>query len=231
MTARPSRSAAGGAAPRAVLTDIEGTTTSLSFVRDELFPLSRDRMPGFVAAHAHDPDVAAWLALVPGGASDKVTSLQRLIDADVKHPALKAIQGRIWRDAYERGELVSHVYDDVPAALRAWRRRGVKLAVYSSGSIEAQRLLFSATEAGDLTPLFDAWFDPTTVGAKTLPASYELIASRLGVAAKDGLFLSDAEKELDAAAAAGWRTTQVLREGVEPGSKHPTADTFVDLLG
>jgi enolase-phosphatase E1 len=235
---------------RLILCDIEGTTTSLSFVHDVLFPFSRERLRAWVGARAGEPRVQEALleakrrvhdeeqlrtrgapsretpAEVPDG--EAVETLLRWIDEDRKEPALKRLQGWIWEEGYRDGTLRSHVYDDVPPALARWRAAGVALGVYSSGSVEAQRLLFAHAPAGDLTPLFAHWFD-TAVGAKREPASYAEIARRTGVAPAATLFLSDVEAELDAARAAGMRTTQLVRPGTAAGTRHETARDFTEV--
>jgi enolase-phosphatase E1 len=204
-----------------ILTDIEGTTSSISFVKDVLFPYARRALPAFVQEHGHTPEVRRWLDAVavehtasnPGAVcSDTmvVEILQGMIDEDRKHTALKALQGMIWSDGYRSADFTAHIYPDAEAQLRAWHAAGVPLAVYSSGSVPAQRLFFGHTDAGDLSPLFEAWFD-TEVGHKRDAASYREIARRLDRAPQDILFLSDVVEELDAARDAGLRTVLIDR--------------------
>jgi enolase-phosphatase E1 len=199
-----------------ILTDIEGTTSSISFVKDVLFPYARRALPGFVRAHGDDPQVRRWLDLVAtesgGICSDAVIveTLQGWIDQDRKHTALKALQGLMWREGYLRGDFRGHVYPDAAQALRDWHAAGARLAVYSSGSVDAQKLLFGHSEAGDLTPLFSEFFD-TRVGHKREPDSYRHIADALGQAPGDIVFLSDVVEELDAAREAGMRTVLLDR--------------------
>jgi enolase-phosphatase E1 len=201
---------------RTILTDIEGTTSSIAFVHQVLFPYARRALPGFVATHARDPEVRRWLDAVAvelGTACDVgviVETLLGWIDTDRKHTALKALQGMLWREGYARGDYLAHVYPDAAAALRRWHGQGHPLAVYSSGSIEAQQLLFGHSQAGDLSPLFSAWFD-TTSGGKREAASYSRIADALGTHPGELLFLSDVVAELDAAREAGLATTLVDR--------------------
>lgn len=206
---------------KAILTDIEGTTSSISFVKDVLFPYARKRLPAFVETHADDPVVQHWLheaakeaGLVSATREEIIDLLISWIDADRKSTALKALQGMIWEAGYLDGEYRAHVYPDVPARLRAWRDAGTRLYVYSSGSIAAQKLLFAHTEAGDLTPLFSGYFD-TETGAKRDARSYRRIAEALGAPPGEILFLSDVTEELDAARAAGMQTTLLARS---PGS-------------
>lgn len=219
---------------RFVLTDIEGTTTAVSFVHDVLFPYARARLPEWLPAHASDPEVAAQIEAVRqlAGVADLDAVLATLlgwIDADEKRTPLKALQGRIWEDGYRDGTLRSHVYPDVAPAVRAWRAAGLRLGVYSSGSVQAQRLLFGHTPEGDLTPLFEAWFD-TNVGGKRESGSYARIARALGLSPAAILFLSDTPEELDAASTAGIRTTQLARaEEVVRAGRHRQVASFADL--
>lgn len=203
----------------AVVTDIEGTTGSIAFVQDVLFPYARTRLAAFIAGH--DPEAADALAEIRAteGALDDaalVSVLERWMDEDRKAGPLKVIQGLIWRGGYQAGELEGHVYDDAARALRKWRTSGVKLYVYSSGSAEAQRLLFGHSTAGDLTGLFSGYFD-TRVGAKNQPASYAEIAARIGLAPRAILFLTDSPAEIAAASAAGTQTVRLVRDG-QPGA-------------
>jgi enolase-phosphatase E1 len=199
-----------------ILTDIEGTTSSISFVKDVLFPYARRALPGFVREHGQEPEVRRWLDVVATehGAvcSDEVIVeiLQGWIDEDRKHTALKALQGLIWSDGYRGADFTAHIYPDAAAALRDWHAASLPLAVYSSGSVPAQKLFFGHTDAGDLTGLFEGWFD-TEVGHKREAGSYTEIARRLGRLPEDILFLSDVVEELDAAREAGLRTVLVDR--------------------
>jgi enolase-phosphatase E1 len=217
--------------PRAILLDIEGTTTPIAFVKDVLFPFARSNAASFLAAHRQDPEVQADLALLaeerrresqdgapPGESSDPLPFLFWLMDRDRKSTALKALQGRIWRDGYESGALVSEVYPDVVPALARFRATGIDVSIFSSGSVLAQRLLFAHTNGGDLRPYLSLYFD-TTTGGKKEPASYARIASELGLAPGQVLFVSDAAEELDAAEQAGMEVALCVR----PGTPEPTA--------
>ncbi len=211
-----------------ILTDIEGTTSSISFVKDVLFPYARRALPSFVRQHRNDPQVRHWLdaaALDIGGVVDDdciVDILQQWIDADRKHTALKALQGMIWRDGYAGASFRAHVYPDAAARLSEWHAAGVPIYVYSSGSAEAQKLYFANTEAGDLLPCFRGHFD-TTVGGKRDPDSYRTIVDRIGVPAAEILFLSDVVEELDAARDAGLRTVLVDRRQDYPAPRDGNA--------
>jgi len=204
---------------RAVITDIEGTTTSVDFVFDVLFPYARERMAEFVRRHAADPVVREHLTAVSretGRPLDDEAAIAQLIgwiDEDRKATPLKALQGMIWEAGYRAGAFTGHVYEDVARNLRAWHDRGVRLYVYSSGSVPAQRLLFGYSDAGDLTPLFDGYFD-TRIGGKRDTVSYVAILDQIGLVGEEVLFLSDTEEELDAASAAGMHTLQLVRARV-----------------
>lgn len=225
-----------------ILTDIEGTTSSISFVKDVLFPYARTRLPGFVSAHGQRPEVRRWLDAVAveiaASACDDdviVETLQGWIDQDRKHTALKALQGMIWEAGYRDGDFLAPLYPDVLPALRAWHMAGHRLAVYSSGSVPAQKLLFSHTEAGDLTPLFSGFFD-TEIGGKREPDSYRRIAEQLGSAPFDLLFLSDVVAELDAARDAGLRTVLIDRRDDYPQPRlgeathgHVRVESFAEI--
>ena len=226
---------------KAILTDIEGTTSSISFVKDVLFPYARRALPAFVRAHADDPEVRRWLdavAVEHGAVCDDgtvVEVLQGWIDADRKHTALKALQGMVWQAGYRNGDFTAHVYRDAAEALRAWHAAGIPLYVYSSGSVAAQKLFFGHSDAGDLAPLFSGWFD-TEVGAKRDPGSYGRIAVAMRQAPVDVLFLSDVVEELDAARDAGMATTLVDRREDYPEPRtggaahgHPRVEQFSDI--
>src|SRR4029077_210316 len=182
---------------RAILTDIEGTTSSISFVKDVLFPYARKRLPAFIATHTDSPEVQHWLhetakqaGLISASQTELVALLQRWIDEDSKATPLKALQGMIWEDGYRSGEYRAHMYPDVAPKLREWKTRGLSLYVYSSGSVEAQKQLFGHSDAGNLTALFSGYFD-TQTGPKRDANSYRSIAIAIGEAAHEILFLSD----------------------------------------
>jgi len=215
--------------PRLVLTDIEGTTTAIAFVHATLFPFVAQTLPEFLALHQNVPEVAAVLDQVRAAepAQAPLETLRRWMAADAKVTPLKTLQGIMWRHGYADGRLRGHLWPDVAPALRAWHAAGTRLAVYSSGSEEAQRLLFGFSEAGDLAPLFERFFD-TRIGLKREAESYNHIAIGLGVPPSDILFLSDVAEELDAATLAGMRGCQLVRaqDGTRPSGRHPQAATF-----
>ncbi len=223
---------------RAVLTDIEGTTSSIAFVHEVMFPFARARLADFVAAQSNNPAVQEQLAATLTIAhsegdmrNDPVAILLDWIAQDRKATPLKALQGMIWKDGFESGELVSDVFADAIAQLRAWHQAGIPLYVYSSGSIQAQKLYFGHTAEGDLTTLFRDHFD-TTSGAKTEAASYQRIATAMNIASKDILFLSDLVSELDAAAEAGLQTVHIVRAPAkfDPSqTRHPQRTSFAPL--
>ena len=224
-----------------ILTDIEGTTSSISFVKDVLFPYARAALPDFVRTHGDAPEVRHWLDMVAvengGLCQDEmiVETLQGWIDQDRKHTALKALQGLVWEAGYADGDFTAPLYPDVAPALRDWHAAGHRLAVYSSGSVPAQKLLFAHTDSGDLTALFAAYFD-TEVGGKRDAGSYRAIGERLGSDAGDILFLSDVVEELDAAREAGMRTVLLDRREDYPQPRignatngHPRVESFADI--
>ena len=219
---------------RAILTDIEGTTSSISFVKDVLFPYARKRLPAYIETHADHPDVQHWLheaakeaGYVEASRQEVIELLLRWIDEDRKSTALKALQGMIWKDGYEAGEYRAHMYPEVAARLHAWRGEGLHLYVYSSGSVPAQKLFFRYSDAGDLSHLFSGYFD-TETGPKRDSGSYERIAEAIGERPEHILFLSDIVEELDAAAAAGLRTGWLLRSSltIPLQPKHPAYTDF-----
>lgn len=217
---------------RAILTDIEGTTTSVSFVFDVLFPYARAHIGEFVRAHAAEPEVQRQLDAAAAEAGRDLTldeAIEQLlawIDADRKVTPLKALQGMIWEAGYRDGAFTGHVYPDAAAKLREWHDAGIELYVYSSGSVQAQKLLFGHSDAGDLTPLFSGYFD-TRVGGKREAASYVEIAARIGRPAEDVLFLSDIVEELDAARQAGMQTCRLVRDGLPAAdAAHPEVADF-----
>jgi enolase-phosphatase E1 len=220
---------------RAVLTDIEGTTSSIRFVHQVLFPYARAHLREFVLGHAAEPAVQAQLDAVRrecGAALEIEAIVQQLIDwidADRKITPLKALQGMIWETGYRKGDFTGHVYADAAAQLRAWHAAGLKLYIFSSGSVQAQQLLFGHSDAGDLTPLFSGYFD-TRIGNKQDPAAYRAIAADTGIAAAETLFLSDIRAELDAAQSAGMHTTMLLREGSpDPACPHRQVSDFTAI--
>lgn len=221
---------------RAIVTDIEGTTSSIEFVHRTLFPYARRRLQAYLRAHAGESaieEIRALVAAEEGRTQDGdalAQTLARWIDEDRKATPLKTLQGMIWAEGYAAGELKGHVYPDTPAALRRWHAQGLKLYVYSSGSVDAQKLIFGHTEYGDLTPLFSGYFD-TRVGGKREARSYRAILEQTGHAAGDVLFLSDVGEELDAAREAGLQTLQLIRdEKATPFAAHPQAADFSGIL-
>lgn len=226
---------------RAILTDIEGTTSSISFVKDVLFPYARRALPAFVQSRAKDPAVRKWLDVVAtencAVCNDAMIAevLQGWIDQDRKHTALKALQGMLWAEGYRHGDFTAHIYPDAAAALREWQAAGMPLYVYSSGSVPAQRLFFGHSDAGDLSALFTGWFD-TEIGGKREAGSYARIAESMGLPPASILFLSDIVEELDAAREAGLDTVLVDRREDYPQPRigddahgHARVETFADL--
>jgi len=226
---------------RAILTDIEGTTSSISFVKDVLFPYARRALPRFVATRGKEPAVRKWLDAVAtengGMCQDEmiVEVLQGWIDEDRKHTALKALQGMIWADGYRSVDFTAHIYPDAAKSLRDWHDAGLPLYVYSSGSVPAQRLFFGHSDAGDLTTLFSGWYD-TEMGGKREAQSYRNIVESIGIPAGEILFLSDVVEELDAAREAGLQTVLIdrLEDYATPRTGdathgHVRTQTFTDV--
>lgn len=222
---------------RAVLTDIEGTTTPLSFVVDVLFPFAKERLED--ACASEDPrfvDAVRQLreehAAEPGAPEfgNGAPYARYLMELDRKSTGLKALQGLIWEEGYRDGHLKGDVYPDVPDALRAWKELGIRARIFSSGSILAQKLLFGHTPYGDLLPYFEGFHD-TTTGPKREARAYTAIADAFGLPPGEILFLSDVTEELDAAREAGMRTGFFVRPGNKPAEagSHPVYRSFSDL--
>jgi enolase-phosphatase E1 len=228
--------------PIAIVTDIEGTTSSIRFVKDVLFVYAEQFLPDYIRKHKEERDVARQLRSMSEKTGIPLKNTEALIAQlrewmreDQKITELKALQGMVWEMGYQRGEYQAHVYPDVPDKLREWMDAGINLYVYSSGSEKAQRLFFRYTNFGDLRLLFAGYFD-TTIGAKQDPQSYRNLAEWVALPPEDILFLSDIEGELDAAAEIGIRTIWVARpqeSGVDVGKvkskKHVVVSSFKDI--
>jgi enolase-phosphatase E1 len=235
---------------RVILLDIEGTTSSVRFVYDEMFPYVRRELAEFLDRHASEPKVlaAAKQIALDGGktlleltgcedlkseaAQQRLTAeVIRQMDSDLKATGLKDLQGQVWEAGFKSGELLAHVYDDVPPCLRKWKDAGKELRIYSSGSVQAQLLFFGHTIAGNLLPLLSGHYD-TTIGSKRESQSYQNIVADIGCSPADVLFLSDIDAELDAAKSAGLRTGLLLRPGNAPQSneqQHPAIKSFEEI--
>jgi len=221
---------------RVIVTDIEGTTSSISFVHEVLFPYASKHIADFVrAGHGDTPAIREQLDAVARAAGlpaddieGLIAVLQSWIAEDRKETALKALQGMLWERGYQQGDFRGHVYPDAAEYLQRWHDRGLRLFVYSSGSVKAQKLIFGYSEAGDLTPFFSGYFD-TRIGAKREASSYRNIIDELGVEPQTVLFLSDVEAELEAAEAVGIRTAWLVRDGVLPETGRPVMRNFEDV--
>ncbi|HKR13493.1 MAG TPA: acireductone synthase [Pyrinomonadaceae bacterium] len=212
---------------KAILLDIEGTTTPIAFVHDVLFTYAREHVRDYLVQHANeiDSDITQLREEHARDTEDPppltndiesiTTYVNWLIDRDRKSTGLKSLQGKIWRAGYKAGTLKSQVFDDVRPAFERWHSKGLRISIFSSGSVLAQQLLFAHTETGDLTSFIGAYFD-TTVGAKGDAESYRRIASNLNLSAEEILFISDVVTELEAAREAGMQTRLSLRPGNQP---------------
>lgn len=219
---------------KAILTDIEGTTSAVSFVFDVLFPYAARHLPDFVRQHATRADVAEQLQAVRQESGEAAADVERVIEIllgwiaeDRKATPLKALQGMVWEQGYQAGQLKGHVYPDAVQALQRWHQQGYELFVYSSGSIQAQKLIFGCSDAGDLSGLFSGYFD-TTSGPKREEQSYRRISQAMACPAAQVLFLSDIVQELDAAKAAGMATCGLVRDGGELLG-HLNVTSFADI--
>lgn len=209
---------------RYILTDIEGTTTSVSFVYDVLFPYFRKHIGELRELTQQEEVQKAFKQTVElaaslenkklGSVDDIINTLYRWSEEDRKITPLKTVQGILWKKGYESGEIKGHVYEDVLPALIKWQQYGLKMGVFSSGSIAAQKLIFGYSESGDLTSYFSNYFD-TTTGGKREVETYPKIAAELTLPAPQILFLSDIFEELEAADLAGMKTVQLVRPGTD----------------
>jgi enolase-phosphatase E1 len=230
-----------------VVLDIEGTTTPVDFVHKTLFGYARMRVGEFLRQHWEDPEVRADLARLEAehAAEPADTSLSAwrddpaavtayvhwLMDRDRKSTGLKSLQGKIWEAGYQSGELRGEVYPDVRPALERWQRDGVDVAIFSSGSVQAQQSLFRSSAVGDLTRFISSYFD-TRTGPKAAPASYAQIAASLGHPPSQVLFVSDVTAELDAARKAGMATALCVRSPAVPPTwgEHAMIRSFDELF-
>jgi enolase-phosphatase E1 len=235
------------AAPKLFLLDVEGTVAPISLIYDQMFPYARAHFERFLQLHCGDPGVAADLVMLveENGAETDPTApkftmpeywdeaipyLNWLMDQDRKSTALKSLQGRIWQRGFESDELKGTLFKDVPRALERWSS-AAHIAIYSSGSVAAQLLLFRHSSFGDLTHLISGYFD-TRTGPKTAKLSYESIASAMGCEPREVMFFSDVVRELDPAREAGCHTRLVMREGnvpVEDAHGHRRIKSFTVL--
>ena len=221
-------------AVRYVLCDIEGTTTSIAFVYQTLFPYFLAHFDQVQAAQDQawvQAELARVRATVLEEENRQIDDQEALaylcqwVNQDRKHPALKSLQGQIWEQGYRSGQLKGHLYPDVPTNFQAWRARGLEIGIYSSGSVAAQRLLFGHSDYGDLCPLLSHYFD-TAVGSKREASSYAQILAHIAYGPEEVLFLSDVPAELAAAHSLGLRVVQLLRPDVQPDATWPQAKDF-----
>ncbi len=245
---------------RGVLLDIEGTTSSISFVHDVMFPFVLERLEVFLDCNADDAQVAEaceqiardaghaslsiWMQSAKQASGSPLTSgttvaslviaeVQRLMAADVKATGLKTLQGLIWADGFHEGKLRSHVYPDVIPQIKHWLASGLDVRIYSSGSIAAQKLFFGHVESlGNCLDLFSGHYD-TTSGSKKESSSYQRIAENWGLKPAEIVFVSDLADELSAALVAGVQAVASLRPGNAPlpcELEVPKLDSFAKLV-
>jgi enolase-phosphatase E1 len=222
---------------KAIITDIEGTTTDIDFVHKVLFPYSRRKMHAFLNEHQHSPEVAQEIKQAQQLMQNQTASLDAVceqliawIDSDQKIGPLKTLQGFIWAEGFAKGEYQGHVYQDAYDHLQKWHQAGLKLYVYSSGSVQAQRLLFQYSAFGDMRPLFQGYFD-TQVGGKKESASYATILKAIQFKPEETLFLSDVVAELDAAKENGMHTALLNRnKAALPKHYHIETSSFGGIL-
>lgn len=220
----------------AILTDIEGTTTSISFVHDVLFPYAKQNVFQYLKDHRQEPEVenimqqVQQIACLDDGSIDTVaTELLHWMEQDKKITPLKSLQGMMWRQGYKEGFFKGHVYRDAYEGLLRFKALGLPLYVYSSGSIPAQKLLFGYSLYGDMTPLFSGYFD-TRIGGKKDPLSYEKIAQEIGVERQRILFLTDSLEEIDAAKKAGLQVIWVEREKKDCNPSSHSVSSFDEII-
>ena len=233
--------------PKCILLDIEGTTSSISFVYDVMFPFVRENLDPFLAENWRQEAVADCLPLLAedigqtfsGWLPSDDALAQRvvanavigLMDDDVKATGLKKLQGQIWKSGFESGQMVAHVYEDVPEAIEHWISAGSQIRIYSSGSVQAQKLFFGHTVAGDLLSKFAGHYD-TTIGSKKVSASYSAIAEDAGISPADFVFVSDVIEELQAAREAGMGTVLSIRPGnksIDDPSDFVSVESFANI--
>ncbi len=220
---------------KAIVTDIEGTTSSISFVHDVLFPYAAKNLAAYLEQHAQEKEVIAILQQVREIANAPTADLPQLITIllnwikeDQKITPLKALQGHIWQQGFQQGAFKGHLYEDAYRHLKQWKNEGFKIYIYSSGSEQAQRLLFKYSDFGDLSALIDGYFD-TRIGGKKESASYQKISANIGYPPHEILFLSDITAELDAAQQVGIKTICLARD--ENTTTHHPHITVKDFSG
>tara|TARA_R110001592_G_scaffold214273_4_gene467194 strand:- start:298 stop:1044 length:747 start_codon:yes stop_codon:yes gene_type:complete len=201
----------------AVVTDIEGTTSSIGFVHDVLFPYALKHIGNFVREHSEERDVMRVLVRISANTGialhkleDIIKLLQQWIREDSKDTELKALEGMLWEKGYKQGLYQAHVYPEVPEVLQGWQQEERNIYVYSSGSIKSQQLFFRFSECDDMRLLFSGYFD-TTIGPKTEVKSFIKLAEAIALRPEAIMFISDVKEELDAAAYAGFQTIWMLR--------------------
>lgn len=234
-----------------ILLDVEGTTTPIDFVYKVLFPYALSHAKDFLGRHASEPDVRVELealrqenledtkrglgpppfAAAGAELASAVSYMEWLTAQDRKSPPFKSLQGRIWQEGYRSGQLRAEIFDDVAGSLKRWHEQGRRIAIFSGGSVLAQKLLFAYTTAGDLTRYISSYFD-TTTGSKTDPASYKKIADECQLNPAEVVFISDVVAELDAGQSANLKTLLSVRPGNRPqaATTHVAINSFEEIL-
>lgn len=219
---------------KAILLDIEGTIAPLSFVKEVMFPYSKKKLKEFLEKNWESPEVRKIIEEVQKiegrnlSLEKAVEVFSRWIDEDKKITPLKELQGHIWEEGFKSGELKAPIYKDAYEKIKEWKKRGIPVYVYSSGSVKAQNLFFGHSVYGDIRDLFSGFFD-TKIGSKKERSSYEKIAEKVGLSPEEILFISDNPEELKAAKEAGMKVIQSVREGVKPSEEFERITSFEEL--
>lgn len=220
---------------KAILTDIEGTTSSISFITDVLHPYTRERVKTYIQEHGEEPAVAKLLDDVRRNLGQELSNAEMAeqvpmwIEEGRKVTALKALQGLVWENGYRNDRFKGHIFEDALRNLRNWKERGLGIYGFSAGAAYAQKLLFGFSEYGDVSGIFDDFFD-TNVGSKEDPTAYQSIATSIGLNPAEVLYIADSREELDAARQVGMYTVWVVREGaLDPEATHRQVNSFDEI--
>ncbi|MBF2057978.1 MAG: acireductone synthase [Cyanobacterium sp. T60_A2020_053] len=221
---------------KAIITDIEGTTSSISFVKDTLFPYAYEKMADFIKVNIENKivkniiiQVAEEAHINPNNIELIISTLRQWINEDRKIAPLKDLQGLIWENGYSNGDFTAHIYEDAYEKLLYWHQKNIPLYVYSSGSVYAQKLFFAHTNYGNILHFFRDFFD-TKIGNKKESQSYQKIIEKIAIPAPSIIFLSDIEAELNSAQEIGMKTILVDRENqIKNSHHHPIVKSFTEI--